>query len=241
MADGKIQAEQAGWPIRPRVTAHVDGRLSRIIADWLSPGPDRRVLLLGRPHGILNGFDGRRYERAAILTTGGPGRWPRRGPLNRGLLGQVDALPFSGAMFDQAVAIHAFEHGDPAAILGELYRALAPTGRLLLVVANRSAPWALFEGQPFARGRAYGSAELMQLVRAAGFHIERQRGLFALPPVPGVSSLDTFLTRVVPRLGAVYILELKKPGGGGFVRPRPAPVRSHVGAPAGAVAARSAP
>jgi len=62
------------------------------------------------------------------------------------VLTQGRALPFSDSSFDKILAIHAIEEAETtAATLAELYRVLAPEGRIVIICANRSGMWARAE------------------------------------------------------------------------------------------------
>ena len=78
--------------------------------------------------------------------------WPSGRPLTA--LGDEDALPFPDSFFDRVLVVHGLEGADATRpLLRQLWRVLAPEGRLLLVVPNRSSLWAQLERSPFAVGR----------------------------------------------------------------------------------------
>jgi len=68
--------------------------------------------------------------------------WPGRAPNLAALTGE-DSLPFRNAMFDRILLVHALEESpDPLAMLREVWRVMAPSGRVVVVVAARNGPWA---------------------------------------------------------------------------------------------------
>lgn len=101
--------------------------------------------------------------------------------------GDAMRLPFRDGSFDAVVSTEAFHwFPDQDAALRELFRVLAPKGRMLIALVNPSAEWlsrasrlaSLVMGEPFfwpTRGR------LRRHVEAAGFRVEEQRTIFRLP------------------------------------------------------------
>ena len=67
--------------------------------------------------------------------------------------GDEDALPFPDAMFDRILMIHGLEAAESTRhVLRQVWRVLAPAGRLLVVAPNRTSLWAQTERSPFAHG-----------------------------------------------------------------------------------------
>jgi len=68
--------------------------------------------------------------------------WPGGGP-NAAALVEDDALPLPDAAIDRVLAIHSLEMAANARDqLREIWRVLAPGGRVILVVPNRRGLWA---------------------------------------------------------------------------------------------------
>ncbi|MGB3723520.1 MAG: class I SAM-dependent methyltransferase, partial [Pacificimonas sp.] len=182
-----------------------DGRrtarqLAQIVAPVVEKGPQKRFLALGYPAPLLAGLSPKLFERIAVLRPSGQGgrRWPLRGHPNCAVTGNVTDLPFSGALFDQALVVHALEHGSAPDILRELNRVLAPAGDLILVVPNRAGLWTHFETTPFGLGHPYGKGELTRLLKNAGFVPRSWKTALVAPPVTGLRWLDAPLTRIAP-------------------------------------------
>jgi len=101
-------------------------------------------------------------------------------------------------------------------LLRQLWRVLAPDGRLLIVAPNRASLWAQLERSPFGHGRPFSRSELDALLRGAMFVPEQwQRALYA-PPV-GIGALarsgtgwERFGARFLPGLSGVHIVEVSK-------------------------------
>lgn len=100
------------------------------------------------------------------------------------VLTQEQALPFSDAKFDRILAIHALEEAETAkATLSELYRVLAPEGRIVVICANRSGMWARAESLPFGAGRPYSRRQLKDTLRNAKLTPTVNANALYIPPV----------------------------------------------------------
>ena len=126
------------------------------------------ILGLGYATPWLDAFVGARRVVAAMPGGQGVELWPSAGR-NRTLLVDEARLPFPAGAFDRIVLIHALEEADdPAVLLTEAVRALAPAGRVILAVAARGGLWARAEATPFGHGRPFTRRQLERLVRDAG-------------------------------------------------------------------------
>ena len=141
--------------------------------------------------------------------------WPASRPLTA--LADESALPFPDAFFDRILVVHGLEGADATRLLlRQLWRVLAPEGRLLLVAPNRTSPWAQLERSPFAIGRPFSRGELDRLLRAALFEpLSWSRALY-VPPFHGRrlartgAGWDRLLRRFFPALSGVHIVEAGK-------------------------------
>jgi len=126
---------------------------------------------------------GARRIVAAMPAAQGVEPWPAGEP-NRAALVDEAALPFPNALFDRVLAVHALEESDsPLALLSELGRVLAPSGRLILVVAARHGLWAEAESSPFGHGRPFSRRQLERLVREAELEPAGWTRALYVPPV----------------------------------------------------------
>ncbi|MEI9885357.1 MAG: methyltransferase domain-containing protein [Rhizomicrobium sp.] len=141
--------------------------------------------------------------------------WPAARPLT--VLGDEAALPFPDAFFDRILVVHGLEGADATRpLLRQLWRVLAPEGRLLLVAPNRASLWAQLERSPFAVGRPFSRGELDRLLRGALFEpLAWDRALY-VPPFRGRrlvrtgTGWDRLLRRLFPGLSGVHIVEAGK-------------------------------
>jgi len=141
--------------------------------------------------------------------------WPRDRRLTT--LAEDDQLPFPDAFFDRVLVVHGLEEAQSLRILlRQLWRVLAPEGKLLVVAPNRASLWAQVERSPFGQGRPFSRRELDILLKAALFEPESwQRALYA-PPLASRALVgsgvgwERFGARFFPGLSGVHIVEARK-------------------------------
>src|SRR6201994_1595704 len=85
-----------------------------------------------------------------------------------------------------ALLVHALEMSDdPEGLLREVWRVLAPSGRMMAVIPNRRGVWTRTDTTPFGHGRPYSRSQITQLLRQTWFTpIAWGEALF-MPPVGG--------------------------------------------------------
>jgi SAM-dependent methyltransferase len=140
--------------------------------------------------------------------------WPGEGP-KRSLLCDEARLPFMDAVFDRVLVVHGLEEARaPHAMLRELWRVMAPEGRLVVIAANRWSLWAQVGATPFGHGRPYSRTQLAALLSDAMFEpVVSARALYA-PPVEGFATAANAFERVGevlwPPLGGLVLMEAVK-------------------------------
>lgn len=96
-------------------------------------------------------------------------RWPSDGPCASALV-DTSMLPLPDDSMDRILVVHALEVADwPSEMMNELWRVLAPGGRLLLVTPSRNGVWARSDTTPFGYGQPFSRGQLRDLLRAADF------------------------------------------------------------------------
>ena len=100
------------------------------------------VMGLGYATPYLEAFRGpARRAVAAMPAAQGVEVWPAAGR-SLSCLADEDALPFPNALFDRILVIHALEEADdPLELMREVWRVLAPAGRVIVAAANRRGVW----------------------------------------------------------------------------------------------------
>src|SRR5258708_38656403 len=137
--------------------------------------------LLGMGYAIPLVADARaRRVIAAMPAAQGVEVWPA-GSGNLSCLVDAAALPFANALFDRVLAIHSLEESDnPLALLREVGRVLAPSGRLIVSVTARRGPLANSAGTPFGHGRSFIPRQFEAFLRAAALQaIVSARAIYA--------------------------------------------------------------
>ena len=155
---------------------------ARLNERWPSVAGDR-VLGIGYATPYLRDLC-RDAERVIALMPAAQGvvNWPPEGP-NAAALVADDALPLPDASIDRVLAVHALEMAASAPDqLREIWRVLAPGGRVILVVPNRSGIWARAETTPFGCGRPFGRGQLTVLLHEALFSPLGWTVALAAPP-----------------------------------------------------------
>ena len=64
----------------------------------------------------------------------------------------------------------------------ELWRVLAPNGRLLIIVPNRRGLWARVDTTPFGHGRPFSRSQITKLLKDAMFSPEEWQYALYMPP-----------------------------------------------------------
>ncbi len=145
--------------------------------------PDERLVGLGYALPWLERFapDAERCF-AFMPARQGAVRWPAQAPSATALVFEEE-LPLSDSSIDRMLLVHTLEHMEnPGQALSEIWRVLAPGGKLILVVPNRRGMWARFEHTPFGTGRPYSRAQLTTILREANFTPTKWADALHFPP-----------------------------------------------------------
>jgi SAM-dependent methyltransferase len=177
---------------------------------------DMRVLGFGFATPYLSPFLGE-AERVVALMPAQQGSiaWPENRPLTA--VGEEGALPFPDSMFDRILMVHGLEGTEAARpLMRQIWRVMAPEGRLLLIAPNRASLWTQIERSPFANGGPFLRAQLDILLRKSLFRPERWDNALFLPPLKSRRLIRTgegwekFGRRLWPGLAGVHLVEASK-------------------------------
>jgi SAM-dependent methyltransferase len=116
------------------------------------------------------------------------------------------ALPFRDGMFSRIVVMHGMEETSaPHELLRELWRVMAPEGKLIVIAANRLGLWARSEATPFGQGRPWTRGQLARELSAAMFQTTAWTHALHMPPTgwAPVLALHEGWEKVGERLSAV--------------------------------------
>ncbi len=153
----------------------------------------QRVLGLGYPTPYLGLFR-EDSERCIAFMPAAQGvlKWPTARPTLATLVDEF-SLPLPDAAVDRILLVHALEMSDdPEGLLREVWRVLAPSGRMMAVIPNRRGVWTRTDNTPFGHGRPYSRSQITQLLRQTWFTPTAWGEALFMPPVA---------RRLVPALG----------------------------------------
>ena len=159
--------------------------------------------------------------------------WPGGEPNLTTLVGE-DSLPYANALFDRILLVHAIEESpDPIALLREVWRVLAPSGRVIVTVAARNGLWANLEKTPFGHGRPYTRSQLAELLREAELEPSGWTRALYVPPVGWLAGwaegFEQAGSRLWPGFAGLVLMEAVKQTFA--VKPRGAKARARVAQP----------
>ena len=130
---------------------------------------------------------------------------------------EEDALAFPDAFFDRILVVHGVEGAESLRpLLRQLWRVLAPEGKLLLVAPNRASLWAQVDWSPFGQGRPFSRRELEAVLRDVLFEPANLDRALYVPPFNSRALIGTganwekFGLRFFPGLGGVHLVEATK-------------------------------
>ena len=164
--------------------------------DDIAPGAERCLAFMMARQGVIH--------------------WPPEGSVCSALTDECD-LPLLESTVDLALVIHGLELSEaPDEMLKEVWRVLAPQGRLLLVVPNRRGLWARFDSSPFGYGQPFSRPQLAGLLRESQFSaISWSQALFFPPSsrslvLSTAGMIEVAMGKVMAGLSGVIIVEAVK-------------------------------
>ena len=187
------------------------------------------VLGLGYATPFLETYREEASHTAAIMPTlQGVVRWPRykhhdkkdrygRYHGNLCALARETDLPIKEASMDRIILVHCLEHTDHSKqMLREVWRSLAPGGRVIIIVPSRLGPWSRSENTPFGHGKPFSTSQIKQLLSKNMLSPTRWTSALFLPPFKGrtmltaLATLETTGQRWWSKFAGVLIIEAEK-------------------------------
>lgn len=142
--------------------------------------------------------------------------WPTGKP-NQASLVDEDQLPLGDGTIDRILLVHTVETSESlGALLQEVWRVLAPGGRLMVVVPNRLSLWARADRTPYGYGRPFSKTQLISLLRRHDFSLEVSTRALYFPPfsrrfwMKGAPVWERIGTRMWSQNGGVILAEATK-------------------------------
>ena len=175
-----------------------------------------RVLGLGYASPYLDGWRDEAERIIAFMPARqGVARWPHDGLGLTALVDDTD-LPLSDGSMDVALVVHGLEQTEPHAMLRELWRVMAPRGRVIFVVPNRRGMWARFDSTPFGHGRPFSRQQLSGMLRDQLFSPMHWSNALYVPPfdwrflVRSAPAWERLGLRLSPGFAGVLMVEAIK-------------------------------
>jgi len=158
-------------------------RLRTAVSELWPSEPGQTLAGFGFAHPVLRPFmaDARRVI-SFMPQQQGVVAWPERDG-NVSVLVEETNWPLQPGCVDRLIVMHGLETSErPSALLEEIWRVLAPGGRVLFIVPNRSGLWSRRDATPFGFGRPYSLGQLERSLRDHRFSPERHIAALYAPP-----------------------------------------------------------
>ncbi|MGP9820328.1 class I SAM-dependent methyltransferase [Salinarimonas sp. NSM] len=191
--------------------------VGRALDDFLAPVGGARVMGLGYPGPFLHAARGRAERVLAFMPAAqGVEPWPGDAR-SAACLADSLMLPLPDGCMDRVLLVHALETSeDPDELFYEVWRVLAPGGRLAVVVPNRGGLWARMDVTPFGHGQPYSRGQLKALMRRTLFTPEAWTETLYVPPLPSrvlrgsAGAWERIGTRLALPFAGVHVVEATK-------------------------------
>ncbi len=153
---------------------------------------------------------------AFMPATQGVVHWPLNGRSSSALVDPT-MMPLPDSSVDRILVVHSLEVGEhPRDILEEIWRILAPGGRVIIVAPSRTGLWARLDTTPFGQGHPYSRGQLHDLLQETLFLPVYWSEALYVPPFARASLLRSApaFERIAGRFslpgGGVHVVEATK-------------------------------
>ena len=192
--------------------------LAQRIIDLWADTAGLSLLGVGYPQPVLAPFAAGARRLAVALPDGaGHARWDASGRGNSTVIGPEARLPFQDGVFDRVIVLHGLEEAaNPRAVCREIWRVMAPEGRIIVGLANRSGLWARAERTPFGHGRPWTKRQISGLLSDCTFQVTASTHALFMPPIAsgliasGADGWERAGAILAPALGGVVLVEAVK-------------------------------
>lgn len=159
------------------------------------------ILGLGYAPPFLKAFQEQANHTVAVMPSlQGVTRWPchNEGEKYKGnlaVLARETDLPVKEASMDRVIIVHCLEHTDHSKqTLREIWRTLAPGGRVIIIVPSRLGPWCRSEATPFGHGKPFSTGQIKDLLSKNMLSPTRWTSALFLPPFKSRTMLMALAT-----------------------------------------------
>ena len=206
------------WDFYNRPLGHTVRRVlgTRVRARWRHI-EGQTLIGLGYAAPFLGSFRGEARRLGALMPAEqGAVVWPTNGD-SLTVIASEDALPLSDGSVDRLLVVHCLEFTERVRpLLREIWRVLAPEGRVMFIVPNRRGVWARVDKTPFGQGRPFSRGQLERLLEQAMLTPVECWWALHWPPferqvvLRSAVTLERLGARVWPGFGGVMLLEASK-------------------------------
>ncbi len=191
--------------------------VSRILRGRWDDHAGLSVLGVGYATPYLVDFQEKAQRVLAFMpATQGVVHWPLNGRSSSALVDPT-MMPLPDSSIDRILVIHSLEVGEhPREILEEIWRILAPGGRVMIVAPSRTGLWARLDTTPFGQGHPYSRGQLHDLLQETLFLPVFWSEALYVPPFARASLLRSApaFERIAGRFslpgGGVHVVEATK-------------------------------
>ena len=202
-------ATPLGQMVRRLLTHRIRGRWRRLHG--------LTVMGLGFAAPFMGGMRGEAARVGALMPSSqGALVWPC-GSRTLSALVDEEQLPLADNSVDRLLAVHCLEAaGRERPLLREMWRVLAPEGRLLMIVPNRRGVWARVDSTPFGHGRPYSRGQVGALLGEALLTPVDWAGALYLPPLErslvlrSAPAIERMGAKATGAFGGVILVEARK-------------------------------
>jgi SAM-dependent methyltransferase len=188
----------------------------RIRARWRSCA-NLTLMGLGFATPYLGSFRGEVGRLGGLMpSTQGAVVWPSSGAVHSVVV-EEEHLPLPDNSVDLMLVVHCLETSEHGrSLLREIWRVLAPEGRLMIIVPNRRGVWARFDVTPFGHGRPFSQPQLERMLIDALLTPLDWGAALHMPPIDNrlvlrsAMSLERLGARLSPAFAGVLIVEARK-------------------------------
>lgn len=189
---------------------------ARIRARWRRVGGET-LIGLGFATPYLGSFRGEASRLGALMPASqGALVWPQAGD-KLSVLVEEERLPLPDNAVDRLLVVHCLETAERAGpLLREMWRVMAPQGRMLMLVPNRRSLWAISDNTPFGQGRPFSRDQLERLLGENLFTPLDWSMALHVPPIEwrmvmrSATAFERVGARLSRALGGVIMVEARK-------------------------------
>ncbi|MTI18357.1 class I SAM-dependent methyltransferase [Rhodobacteraceae bacterium RKSG542] len=162
-------------------------------------------------------------KEAAQVAVGMPAaqgvvKWPReKDAPNKAFLMEPNRMPLPDSSFDRIMMVHSLDMAsDPDGLIEEVYRVLAPGGRIMIVVPNRRGYWCRSEASPFGYGRPYSRSQLENFLGNHALSVVGREEALYVPPInsrlvmKSARSFERMGNFIWPAFAGLVLMEAEK-------------------------------